>query len=577
LRKFNKNNILILTKRKDLLTDLYESLIYNIKLLQFNNLFPSNKEINIINLFDKFSNIKNYNKDKNNIFIINIDKLIGYKNNTNNIDINQNLIKLLDINYNINFCIFDEIHWCGSVFAYHMMNYIKSKVNFIIGTSATPVRTMYENQQNAIKIFNKTKLNNTIYEAVDLEILEQLTYEECWENNLILPVEHHYLQISGIIKEERSDIGKKTYYTLTEEGYYEYLTQINNIWKKTIYGKSIFYFESRKSLLTFYKFLLYNKDKLNHLEIINNCINNIYMSFTISSNKEDCINCLDNKCINCFTANKINELELKPYNIINGIKQFKKNNNNSILFVIARAIEGFNDPKVEIVANIDYVMSRNILQTIQKIGRVQRIYCKNKQLGHFISPVPNNEKCKNALLQSIYDYINYVFTKNKYIKGDNGSNKQVGFNLKYIKLDESLNITHDDINSGLRKLEFEKGITYRKFIDLLKLNEVHNNTDYYKFKLDNPEINLCDNPFSFYSSKYGFCWADTYDVGTNPYYSCEKCIKRIKEIIEEFEENDIDIEDIEDIENELNEKDNKIPLKLYEFYNCDKKEFLIYN
>jgi hypothetical protein len=573
-------NVLYITKRKDLLTDLKQSIKKKIALLQYNKLFPDNKKVNIINLFESFNNIYKYDSTSYNIFVINIDKLTGTKDDiSKEIKTRNNLIELMKEKYCINLCIFDEIHWCGSEFAYQMMDYIKSNVDYIIGASATPVRTMYDNQQNAVKIFNSnSNTNNNKFEAVDLEVLEQLSYEECWEQGLILPVEHHYLQINGVIKEEKTGSSKKTYYSLTEAGYFEYLNQINDIWKTTVFGKCIFYFESRKSLLTFYQFLLNNYNKLKHLEMVSECINNIFMSFTISNNTENCDDCNEvTMCINCFTANKIDELELEKYNINNGITLFKNKVNNAILFVIARAIEGFDDTHVEIVANIDYVMNRNILQTMQKIGRVQRICIgSNKVIGHYITPVPNNEKCKDSLLRSIYDYINYVFTKNKYVKG-NGSNKQVGFNLKYIKLDESLNITHDDINSGLRKLEFEKGITYRKFIDLLKLNEVHNNIDYYKFKIDNPEINLCDNPFSYYSSKYGFCWADTYESNKNHYYSCEECIERINNL------NDCNIISIKKLkknrkrEIELNSIDKKIPnITLYEFYNCNKEKFLIY-
>lgn len=588
LIKYNTENILIITKRKDLLKDISSSLSKTIKWLQTNNLFPINKEISIINVFKNIKNIQLKDDNKVNIFICNIDKLIGSKSNssnTNEIKINGNLKLLME--QNIGFCIFDEIHWCGSEFAFHMMKYIKSKVKFIIGASATPLRTMYENQQNTLKIFNKTSSNNlNKYEVNDLEILAEISYKECWDNNVILPVEHHYLEVSGIIKEVKQSEGDKhkTYFSLSDEGYFDYLKEINQIWNKCHYGKGIFYFESRRSLLTFYGFLLKNYNKLKHLELINKCIKNIFMSFTISSSAENCDKCSANeKCINCFVAKKIDELKLNKSYIDNGIELFKKEQSNALLFVINRAIEGFNDPRVELAANIDYVIKRNIIQILQKIGRVQRICIDSicslfnkpiikKKVGHYISPVLNNEMTKTSLIKAIYDFISYVFNSKIYKKGD-GTN-QIGYNTKYIKLDERLNISQEDINEGLRKLDFEKGISFRKFIDLLKCNEIHNNSDYYQFKNANPNINLCDNPFSHYS-KYVFYWELTYDI--SPYYNCEECIERIKELVIEYEENGIDIDDIEDITMELNKKDEKIPnITLYEFYNCNKEKFLIY-
>lgn len=588
LRKYNTKNILIITKRKDLLKDISSSLCKTIKWLQNNNLFPINKEISIINVFNNIKNIQSKDDKKVNIFICNIDKLIGNKSNKTDkskIELNKNLKLLME--QNIGFCIFDEIHWCGSEFAYHMMEYIKSKVKFIIGASATPLRTMYENQQNTLKIFNKASNNNlNKYEANDLEILAEVSYKECWDNNVILPVEHHYLEVSGVIKEVKQSEGDKhkTYFSLSDEGYFDYLKQINEIWKKCHYGKGIFYFESRRSLLTFYTFLLENYEKLKHLELINKCFKNIYMSFTISSLVEDCNNCTTNEqCINCFVAKKIGELKLNKSDIDNGIELFKKEKTNALLFVINRAIEGFNDPRVELAANIDYVIKRNIIQILQKIGRVQRICIDSicslfnkpifkKKIGHYISPVLNNEMTKTSLIKAIYNFISYVFNSKIYKKGE-GSN-QIGYNTKYIKLDERLNITQEDINEGLRKLEFERGISFSKFIDLLKCNEIHNNSDYYNFKNANPDINLCDNPFSHYS-KNGFYWELTYDI--SPYYNSEECIERIKEL---SVNNIIKFKELKKNRKRtiiLNSIDEKIPnITLYEFYNCNKEKFLIY-
>ena len=412
--KNNNKTAIILTKRKEILKDLLKN--NEINLLKDHNFMPQNVElIDQVNSFD----LKNFNKkyDRPTIIICNVDKLIYIPKN-----------KKKERYHNINWELFglqiiDEVHWAGADGIYKFLTYTKNVIPFGIGSSATPVRETSDNQMHIKEIFGDKE---------ELNILHEVGYDEAWEHKIILPVEHNY----EIVQKEKhvKIIGTKYEYEFTSEGKKYLLDKIKKY--KLVFNKIIFYFKNIKSLLEWFNFVIDNNIFPNY---------ELFRSFSIDR---------DNR--------REYKLEEQVESIKNGIANFKKKDNNAILFVVMQATEGFDDKKVELVANLDVIQNQGLLVLLQKIGRAQRIY-EGKEKAYFFCPIieESEEEHINYLCKLLSNFIEHVITKNRWVaKGRKSRSTYLDFIKNNIKINnKNRKLSSSDISNRIKQIRTDNPIS----------------------------------------------------------------------------------------------------------------------
>ena len=163
-----KCDVLILTKRKEIFDTKFITDLQNL-------ILKTGEKINVCNLINNIceNTIFNGNNINNTIFIANSDKFITSKNFKNYQSIDFGKIKKV---------IFDESHWVGSDLLGNFLLYLKNNVcDKIIGFSATPVRTNFENKIKTLEIFKQYKSN-------EFNIIYSLGYIKSIDEKYRLPV-----------------------------------------------------------------------------------------------------------------------------------------------------------------------------------------------------------------------------------------------------------------------------------------------------------------------------------------------------------------------------------------------------
>lgn len=458
----NIKNVMLITKRKDILTDQInnDNMVTKIKILQQNNLFPY-IDYNVDEYIDNLD-FKQLNANTHKIIIINIDKIIN----------NYDKIKWK----NIGMIIFDEMHWTGAEKIHTALLHIKKYVPYCIGSSATPMRIDKTNQTNIKQLFT-----NKLYE---------LSYIDAWKYNVIVPITTILIKINDykIFTPDTPDTKhkSKTYAVFDKKGKTKLLQKLKYYYdEKSIYKKIILYFRSRKSLLEWYKFII----KKYFIE----ATKHISFSYT----KTDAI---------CET---INTLQIQYKDIDNGIINFKNKNNNAILFVVDRATEGFDDNKVDICCDMDYIIERNMLKTIQKIGRCQRIE-PTKSIGYYICPIASDteESYKKQVAQVCNNYISYITqyaTISNYTKSETTS---ITINLiKTFEYEDIEEYNHDELLVDMNCLkygEFDEQQQFNEIKNTIKNEQFYDKKDYIEYAQQNK---LPSEP----NIKYAVYWRGWYD------------------------------------------------------------------
>lgn len=410
----HKKNIMILTKKKEILNQMKQRIENYINLFVKNNLVDY-FEYNIIECLDICSNyIINKKQNKPTIFIVNWDKFTS-SNDTNYKQINWNFFELL---------ILDESHWVGANGIYKVMKYIKDNTNVnYIGFSATPVRLNYDSQANILDIFGDKQDYNVIFEY---------TYYEAIKNKHICPIRYNMIDINieDLIYDEKdndnNEIDKMQTKVLSRKSYKKVWDQIETqIISKTNFKKGILYFRSRKDLLKFYNKM---KNKITDFKL--------FPTISNSSNENDIINEL------------IKESGLSSNDFENSITEFKNENNNAILLSVFRATEGFDDDKIEFAVRMYFSYSVNVLMETQRMGRIIRLYQNNlnsvKKYGYYATLEINNdvELIKKSLIKRFRSWIQFAKTYNKKKKNrdQNDKKKEIKeiittyFDVKQLKL-----------------------------------------------------------------------------------------------------------------------------------------------
>ena len=512
LSEKTEGNILFITKRLDLLNDFTSGLandILDINYSRLGNTTTSNLKFNIINIFKGEKVNTHSDSNKRNIYIINIDKLDSFGL--------ENKIK----NLNIKLCLIDEVQWVSGEKTKEHFQTINDNVNYVIGCSATPMRDNFNKQQTLIKLFKKETVGEKDkYNIEDLEIMFQLSYQECWDEGIILQPSIQYFNVDMI----EDNINHHNGWVLSDKSYLDYLNQVNDLWQNLVYHKGIMYFPTRLELI---KFLIWCQSRVD-IPIIKDCLDKIYYSLTPSKykeNKEDCETCKKNdkligdaRCSDCMVANlyqKFKEGETNQFQQLStDFKRFKNHNEYALLLVVDRAKEGFDDKRVEMAINMNFVKSRCLLQTLQIIGRVQRIdNAKMKNNVYYINPVPNIEDCHELIIKGLADYILAVF-KDKDSDGERSIKRFINDKCN-VKIGTGVLKCKEDIyHMVMRQIYINNDKKYwkLKYQEMKDRNKNYNFTcklDFFKELVNYPtELNI-NNPDDVFKDNYNL-WEGWY-------------------------------------------------------------------
>lgn len=192
------------------------------------------------------------------------------------------------------------------------------------------------------------------------------------------------------------------------------------------------------------------------------------MSMTFTNNNYDCQNKTSDEQVNSL----IEYLEINKKTIINGINKFKEQQNNVVLLVVNRANEGFDNPHVDICVNLDFTKNNNMLVSLQRMGRAQRL-CNDKEKGYYLCPIlaDNEEQFKEIIASSISNYIEA--TTNNAIVAIDGKKPLISKDimchiLNSFKTDGITNYTHVDLMKRILRLEKEKKYDIRTIYEYIE-------------------------------------------------------------------------------------------------------------
>ena len=513
-----KNDVLIMTKKKEIFDGFSEKIQ--------NMMVQLNVKVDIFDCINKKykKNIFSNKTDINRIILINSDKFImsnefGYYE-----DIDYGKIKL---------CIQDECHWSGGNKLFKFLKFIKTKVNKLVGFSATPTRVNENNRIQTFTIFGNGKKPNVVYER---------DYLTAIKNKDILKIGFDRLIVEMSDIEEITHKGKK-YYVLTENGMKQLFDYLKNY--KSFKHKGIIWFKNIKNAIKFYNYTKTKTSKYKfHITFSNtkNLKNDLSSDSNIEYNRDE-------------------------------IEKFKNDKEYSILLAVFRATEGFDDPTVDFAVRAYFGFNIDPVLELQRMGRVMRTF-SGKIDCTYITMEVNTETCDEDTCDRMVNVL-------KLIKHQH--NKHVKNNKDKTTLQELLNMftfrdsrkTSSDVfmkklvetylknNKSKSKKEFKRyinklnSITDKYICTVREISKLMSDMGY-KFKLPNNVVrfSLGDELFEKFKSKY-------YDVET-----VKKIINKFRNI-EEFEKNtDIRLPSLELIDSGFY-NDEKYMFNLNKYFNCE--------
>lgn len=382
----NKKDIMIITKKKEILKQLPLRIENYIKLFVKSKLIP-NPNYKIIDCVTDCGMEKlNTKTNESQIYIVNWDKLTS-SSKTNYKKINWNKFGLV---------IIDESHWVGANGIYDVMTWVKEKTNVnYLGFSATPIRCSQSNQTRILDIFGNKQ---------DYSILYEYPYYSALTNKDICPIKYQIvnIQTSDLVNDDEPDLNDNTendnlvqYKILSPDAYLKVWKQINqNIIAKTNFKKGIFWFKSRKDLLKYYIFA-----KSNIKDFV------FFPTFSTQS--------VDNPII----TDLIKKADLTDYDLPNSISNFIATKSNCILLSVFRFTEGSDDDRLEFGVKLFYSSSlSDPLNESQKMGRFCRWFENNpngvKKFGYYASLEigDNMEEIRKSLINRFKSWISFVRT-----------------------------------------------------------------------------------------------------------------------------------------------------------------------
>lgn len=555
-KKYDKN-IIFISKRKDILQNVILEIKDDIEKLKKQEMFPNDIDYKIINQVDETFDTNKFNKyNKHTIVIINSDKLIT-KNKDKPDELDSSKLDKINLD-KFGLVLFDESHWSGANRICQVMKYFKEKIKFGIGCSATPIRKSLNNQKNIKDIFGE-----------DYNILHEISYQEAWENDVILKVdtiifpimlEEMDLDIEKISTKDKKMIDNE----IKTKSREIILDKINKVIEKSFKRKIIIYFRDRLGLLFWYSYL---KEKYQDYDK--------FLSFTYTV-KKSTGNDEKEKNLDHQVHIELKKLGINKEQLETGISNFKNKEEKSILFVVGRANEGYNDPLVDICINLDYSKNTNIELTLQKMGRTQRIY-QNKEKGYYICPIicKNIDSFKDQLAKSIFDYVkvteelaNKNYSKNK----PSPKSDMIKEIIETFKVEGIEDFTHDDILGRIALLEKQKTMTLEKFIEKLRLFNITNSEEYNKKWQSEEKFRELGMP-QIWNKVDNFSWSMV-NTKNNTFYSENEIFDVITKL---YADNELLFDQMDDDNDKLvklNELDSRIPKEFpWIYYNIEKTRF----
>lgn len=396
-----KKDIMIITKRKEILTQMIQKIPENIEKLRRNNIINIEFESNIINCLYS-CNIKKINKQNNtpNIYIINFDKFTNLKSKLNDYD---------KINFNkFGMVIIDESHWCGATEINKLMTHIRENSSCeVLGFSATPLRCNKINRELTEKLFSRNDIlfeNTSIYD--DINVLYEYSYYDALKDKIICPIkwiplivqEKDFFDDETIDDNDNDDSSQTTkkYKSLHISAFKKVWNQINiNIISKSFKKKGILWFRQRKDLLTFYKNM--------SLELKKDFGENIYCTMSYEQGEEN-------------ISKLVNDCKLDETHFDNALKNFEKCSENAILLSVFRAIEGFDENKIDFGVRMYYSNTIDPVTETQRMGRMNRT-CEGKKIGYFatLELESDLETMKKNIIKRLKNWI--LFARSNTSKG----------------------------------------------------------------------------------------------------------------------------------------------------------------
>jgi len=241
--------------------------------------------------------------------------------------------------------------------------------------------------------------------------------------------------------------------------------------------------------------------------------------------------------------------------------------------VVGRANEGFDDKNVDICINLDFSQNKNMLLTLQRCGRTQRISI-NKNCGYYICPLlaNNEEEYRQDIANYCFNYIQSITLNptRKYIKGDK-KDSIVKDIIERFEIEGNKEYTHDDILKRMLQIKKENSLTSDQFVKILLEWDIktHNEfiTEYNKNESKFKEIGIS----KLYEEKIkDFSW-DLIQV--DDYYDKTIIIDKIKYIYKN-NKNKFKNKSGKKINKLLNKIDPKIPDQYpWKYYKLNRTNF----
>jgi superfamily II DNA or RNA helicase len=360
-----KKDVLIITKRKEILAQLIKKIPENIEKIRNNKIVDIDFEPDVINCLYN-CNIKKINQKNNipSVYIVNFDKFTNQKSKMKDYD-------KIDFN-KFSMVIIDESHWVGAEQINKLMTYIKDNSTVeVLGFSATPLRCNKINRELTEKLFSKNDIlfeNTSIYD--DINVLYEYSYYDALKSKIICPIKWIPLIVQEtdfvddeVLENDADDDSitpTKKYKSLHQSTFKKIWEQLKlNIILKSFKKKGILWFRQRKDLLTFYKYM-------------NNELKKEFQIFCTMSYEEGEKNISD----------LVNNCGLDADHFEDAIKNFEKCKQNGLLLSVFRAIEGFDDNQIDFGVRMYYSNSVDAVTETQRMGRMNRTY-KDKNVGYF--------------------------------------------------------------------------------------------------------------------------------------------------------------------------------------------------
>lgn len=396
---------------------------------------------------------------------------------TNN-DSLENFYKMLvEEKFKCHVFISDECKRITADNLYNFLLFCKKQNIKIIGLDGTPIKiNSSESRIRIIEIFGEKYT------------IDQITYEEALRKKLCVPLKIIWKYTSENIKKLSKD---KYVHILEHEGFY----------KEIFNGdKTISWADSIEESRHFYR----------AIEVLNSKYNLKYKNYISNS-------CDDSNCT---------ELE-----------KYLKKKNNSIINCVNRFKEGTNDKNVSTGIQITPTKNQEIHVFIQKTARLTRL-CKNKTEAYYYILIDNqdeNEK-RSKLIKNMIEYYRDVFGEIMDVKKRKISTEEETKEDKYEVYIENVfsisglnEIDMEEIFKEIKKINSEKTLSEKKFIKILKDNNITKKT-FVEWRMKNH--NILNEKYEDYKLLYpNFTWSKVH----GGFYNENEIIDIIKKLIDEHE------------------------------------------